>query len=211
MKITNNVYAVESTKGNYAYLILDKEIMLIDTGLPWQGKKILNELKTMNIRPEDIHQICITHHDIDHIGNAAMLQQATGSKLWASKEDIPYIYGDLHRHGHKKYFAYIFRVQKPQNINAYSQDQRFGEVEIIPTPGHTPGHVCLLYQDVLFAGDLVASSKGRLKLLPASMTWDTSVLKESIRKIAHLSFTWICLAHGKPIERGNQWERLYSA
>jgi glyoxylase-like metal-dependent hydrolase (beta-lactamase superfamily II) len=209
MKITDTVYALDATKGNYAYLILGKETMLIDTGLPWQRKKLLRELETMHIRPEDIRHICLTHHDIDHVGNAAYLQQATGATLWASQEDIPYIKGDLPRHGQKKYYAMIFQLQKPQQINAYPSDLRLGEIEIIPTPGHTPGHVCLRYQDVLFAGDLVASSKGHLKHMPRFSTWDTTALHASLRKIAAIPFTWICLAHGQPLERGNQWQQLY--
>lgn len=42
MKIEKNVYALESTKGSYAYLISDKETILIDTGNPGKDKKYYN-------------------------------------------------------------------------------------------------------------------------------------------------------------------------
>jgi len=41
MKIEDNVYALESTKGSYAYLINDKETILIDTGNPGKDKNTI--------------------------------------------------------------------------------------------------------------------------------------------------------------------------
>lgn len=113
MKITDDVYALDSTKGNYAYLILREKNVLVDTGRPGQGKSILDEIKSMNINPEDIKKILITHHDVDHIGNAALLQQATEAILWASKEDKPYINGDVNRPGIKGLLSFFMRVKKP--------------------------------------------------------------------------------------------------
>jgi glyoxylase-like metal-dependent hydrolase (beta-lactamase superfamily II) len=209
MKITEEVYALDSTKGNYAYLILGEEIILIDTGRPGQGKGILKELKSMDIKPEDIKHILITHHDIDHIGNLALLEKETGASIWASNEDIPYIWGDKSRPGIKKFFSVIMQAKKPGKIKPYPKNQKIGNVEVIPTPGHTPGHVCLLYKDILFVGDLVRTSRGQLNTLMSFMNWDETLLKESINKIGNYDFKWICTAHGEPIKRNGKWEQLY--
>jgi glyoxylase-like metal-dependent hydrolase (beta-lactamase superfamily II) len=208
MKITDRVYTLDSTKGAYAYIILGKEIILIDTGLSFAGKRILKELASMNIKPEDIKHILLTHYDLDHIGNAAMLERLTGAKLWASKVDRPYILGEIHRPGFKKFLPYIFRVKKPKNITPYIQDENVEDVEIISSPGHTPGHVCLIFEDVLFAGDLVENSKGSLVPYPSGWNWNTPILKDSIKKLTDYPFKWICPAHGKPVQRGNLWEQI---
>lgn len=42
MKINDSVYALDSTKAAYAYIILGKEIILINTGFSWVGKRILS-------------------------------------------------------------------------------------------------------------------------------------------------------------------------
>lgn len=207
MKITDNVYALEATKGSYAYIILGKEIILVDTGQVWQGKGILKDLSAMNIKLEDIKHIVLTHHDLDHIGNAAMLQKLTKAKVWASNEDIPYIMDDKDRPGVKKLFSYVFRAKKPYNIQAYSENMKIEDIEIISSPGHTPGHVCILYKDVLFAGDLVDSRKGKIRPYP-NMNWDKDLLMKSIKSIGQIPFKWVCPAHGRPIERGNQWETI---
>lgn len=209
MKITEEVYALESTKGNYAYLIIDENVTLIDTGRPGQGKGILKELNSMNINPEKIENILITHHDIDHVGSLAMLEEETNASIWASKDDIPYICGNKSRHGMKKYFSFIMRTKKPEKIIPFPENQKILDIEIIPTPGHTPGHVCLLYKDVLFVGDLFRTSKGEIKPMRSFMNWDESLLKESIAKVNKYNFDWICPAHGEPIRNSSRLNNLF--
>jgi len=145
MKIEENVYALESTKGSYSYLIKDKETILIDTGRPGKVKNILKEIESLNIKPKNIKHILLTHHDADRIGNAASLQKETGATLWASKEDIPYIRGDKNRPGVKKLGSLYLRgmgVKKPEKIRSYN-DFKIDDIEIISTPGHTP-RTCIL-------------------------------------------------------------------
>lgn len=50
-------------------------------------------------------------------------------------------------------------------------------------------------------GDLLKSSKGKLKPMRAFVDWNTSLSKESIKNVAELHFKWICPAHGEPIEK----------
>lgn len=207
MKITDNVYALDSTKGAYAYIILGKEIILVDTGLKWQGKGILKELAAMNIKLEGIKHIVLTHHDLDHVGNAAMLQKLTGAKLWADSKDILYIKGYKTRPGIKRVFSFFNRVEKPGEIYTYNENAKIDDIQVIPTPGHTPGHVCILYKDVLFAGDLVKSKKGKIEPYP-NMNWDEALLKKSIKNISSIPFKWVCPAHGAPVRRENKWERI---
>lgn len=210
MKVTDEVYALDSTRGSYSYLIKGEENILIDTGQMWQGEAILKELQSMNVKAEEIKNILLTHHDLDHVGNAAMLQKLTKAKLWASSEDIPYIIGDKIRPGIKRLFSFIFRVKKPENIIPYNKDIKIKDIKVIATPGHTPGHVCVLYKDVLFVGDLVKVKDEKIGPYP-NMNWDEIKLMESIKNIADVPFKWVCPAHGKPIKREDRWREIYSA
>ena len=208
LKVTDNVYALDATKGNYAYVIIGKEIVLVDTGRPGQGKGILKELESMKIKPQDIKHILLTHHDVDHIGNLALLEDETGARIWASKEDIPYIRGEKNREGIKKLVSIIMRVKKPKDITHYPGNQKIFDIEVIPTPGHTPGHVCLLYKDILFAGDLIRTSNGQIGPMRSFMNWNTEISRDSIKKVSDLSFKWVCPAHGEPVKRNNNWELI---
>jgi glyoxylase-like metal-dependent hydrolase (beta-lactamase superfamily II) len=203
MKITDDVYALDATRGNYAYAILGPEVTLIDTGRPGQGQRILDELLALNVQPKAVRQIYLTHHDGDHIGSAAFLQRATGAKVWASQDDLPYILAEKPRPGIKRLASLLMRPEVPARVNPFPRDNSLPGIKIIPTPGHTPGHVCFLYKDVLFAGDLFFGGKGKLGLSPAIMTWDMALVKESARKVAAYPFHWVCMAHGSPMERGD--------
>lgn len=208
MKITDSVYMLDCTPESHVYLLLGQEAVLVDTSMPGRGKRILAEINSLKIDPLAVKHILLTHHDGDHIGNAFMLQQATGAAVWASADDIPYIQRRKTRPGIKRFVSILLNVKPPAGLNAYPADNRIGEVAVIPTPGHTPGHVCLLFRGVLLAGDLVAARNGQIQPSPGIMTWNMPLVMESIKKVAPLSFEWVCPGHGMPVKRGDQWEKM---
>lgn len=208
MEITREVHLLQSTSGSYVYLILGEEPILIDTSLPGRAPAILKELETLGLKPTDLAHILLTHHDVDHIGNAKALQQESGAKLWAPQEDLPYILGQRNREGLKRLIQTFVKAETPQIDATYAPGQRIGGIEVIPTPGHTPGHVSFLSGDTLLCGDLVMSKKGKLHPAPAYLTWSKAALKRSLSEVKHFSFAWVCTAHGEPVQRGNLWEAL---
>lgn len=198
--ISGNVYAIQVTKSSYVYVIKGSKSTLIDSGLhyPGSGNKILNGLKSINIKPGDVEQLFLTHHDLDHTGNAAMLQKAAGCRIWVSKEDMPYVTGEQKRPGIKRFFEVVSHVGRPEKVSAFDSDT-MGEFRILKTPGHTPGHVCILYRDILFAGDLFLVKDRRLRFLSGAYTWDKEKLLESAKKLSQFSFSWICPGDSPPI------------
>ena len=207
MKIIDDVYMLDCTSGSHCYVIRGNETVLIDTCFPGKGPAILAEMAALGVKLQEIKHILLTHYDVDHIGNAAFLQQATGATVWASAIDIPYIYGQKPRPGIKRYIGMFMKAKLPVDIRAFPESNHLGEIEVIPTPGHTPGHVCLLYKSVLFAGDLVTIHDGQIKPSPDLMTWDKTAALDSVKKIVPFSFDWICPAHGMPVKRGTLLEK----
>lgn len=208
MKIKKNVYLLDSTKGSYAYLIAGPEPILIDTSYPGRSEKIIKEITSLGINPRNIAHILLTHHDVDHIGNAKALQLATGAQLWASKDDLPYIQGERNREGLKRIVQAIIKVDNPRVDSTFAQDQKIASIEVIPTPGHTPGHVSFLYEDILFVGDLVMIRKGKLKKAPFLGTWNKAIMDLSLQRVKSLHFDWTCPAHGEPVQGRNLWDVL---
>lgn len=188
---------LESTKRSHAYLINSEETVLIDTGFPGESNDIIEEISDLGIKPKHIF---LTHHDVDHIGNAKILQEVTGAKLWATKEDTPFILGEKNRPGIKRIVQTIVKVEKPKVDLFFADQQDLLSIKVISTPGHTPGHVCFLYNNVLFVGDLIANRDGKLKSLPKLGNWNNEILKTSVEKVKSLDFDWICPAHGEPMQ-----------
>ncbi|MDO9493944.1 MBL fold metallo-hydrolase [Acetobacterium sp.] len=208
MEIIENVYQLDCASHGHVFFIRSDEGILIDTGMPGLVEKILAELEALDGAVQTIKKILLTHHDIDHIGNAKALQDATQAEVWAPQEDVPYIMGEKNRPGIKRILQTISRPPKPHISGCYLVNQNFGEVRVIHAPGHTPGHTIFQYRNVVFIGDLFQEIKGRLDLLPRFFIWDQEEAKRSISIIKELQYDWICPSHGMPIKRGTVTENF---
>ncbi len=208
MEIIKNVNMLEYTEQSHVYLIQGEENILIDAGFPGRSEKILEGLKKLEIDIKSIKHILLTHHDVDHVGNAKALEDSLEAQLWAPKEDIPYILGEIKRPGIKRIVQSIVKYKTPFVDNYYSENQQIGEIRVIKAPGHTPGHVIFAYKNVLFTGDLFKIKKGKARIMPKLMNWDHEELKKSIGRLRELEFEWICPAHGEPVRRDSEWEKF---
>ena len=114
-----------------------------------------------------LRQIVITHAHIDHVGGAALLKQATGAPVFLNQHDLGLL-------GAMEIQAGWLGIPTPKVAppDASADDGLTVGLatlpaEVIHTPGHTPGSICLLFpqQHLLLAGDtLFAGSIGRTDL-----------------------------------------------
>ena len=210
MEVTKDIHLLENeTKGSFVYLILGDEPVLVDTGMRGRSKRIIAALEKLGLHQSDLAHIVLTHQDFDHIGNAKALQDYySNATVWAPEIEIPYIHGEQNGPGIRHVFQRIMRVDHPTGVKPYEAGKQIGNLEVIPAPGHTPGHVCLRHGDVLLAGDLVMTRKGQLQPAPGFLTWDKTALQKSLREVGRLTFDWVCPAHGTPVRRGSMWETL---
>lgn len=198
MQIKENILLLDSTRGANCFIVFDEEITLIDTGLPFMGNGIIKELKTLGIQLTDIKHILLTHHDVDHMSNIKLLKEYTGAKVWAHMEDIPFIIGEKDRPGFKKFIGKTITKRIIKDIEPYRDNMQVGNIKIIHTPGHTPGHVCMLFEDVLFAGDLVKNKNGNIIPYPNLWNWDSEKMMKFVNELENLKYNWICMSHGSP-------------
>jgi len=203
VELLKNVHWLENMKGSFVYVVLGDEPVLIDTGMPNKGPVLEAELRKIGVSLRDVAHILLTHHDVDHIGNARWFQERSAAKLWAPERDLPYIHGSAKRPGLKRIIGTLVKAGTPKVEAVYGAGEKIGSIEVIETPGHTPGHVSMLYHDTLFAGDLVMSRGGKLRPSPKLMTWNPTELRQSLQKFANYSFDWVCPAHGGPVQRGS--------
>lgn len=73
------------------------------------------------------------------------------------------------------------------------------DLTLIPTPGHTRGSMCLLFDDTfLFTGDHIAWSPtlGQIYAFRGVCWYDWSALTRSVERLADHRFEWILPGHG---------------
>jgi hydroxyacylglutathione hydrolase len=138
------------------------EALVVDPGdnIP----EILSRLQKHGLT---LRQIVITHAHIDHVGGAALLRKATGAPVFLNQKDLGLL-------GMMEMQAGWLGVPTPEIAppDASADDGlSIGlatlPAEVLHTPGHTPGSICLHFpaQHLLLAGDtLFAGSIGRTDL-----------------------------------------------
>lgn len=227
MKIGDNVVMLEisddvmgSQRTIYPVLIFDNEnAILVDTGFPGQLPKIREAIKETGVPFERINAIILTHHDIDHIGNLSdMAKELQGrAKVMAHVDEKPYIEGELkplklaqlesklnvlpeEMKGIFNKMKSSFDKNKTKVDVALNDGEELpfcGGIDVIHTPGHTLGHVCLyLKKDkVLITGDMLNIKDGKLVPSSKDINFDDDMNLKSIEKIGGYDVKYVICYH----------------
>jgi hydroxyacylglutathione hydrolase len=131
------------------------------------GENIPDILSRLTRHGLTLRQILITHAHIDHVGGALALKKITGAPILMNQEDLGLL-------GMMEVQAGWLGVQTPEVAppdgsaeNGMIVGLANYPAEVIHTPGHTPGSICLhiASRQLLLAGDtLFAGSIGRTDL-----------------------------------------------
>jgi glyoxylase-like metal-dependent hydrolase (beta-lactamase superfamily II) len=160
-------------------------VVLIDTGPPGTSAAIGTGLARIDAKWSDVLHIVLTHHHFDHAGGLAeSAELASGAAIWAGADDLPEIAFE-HR-----------RVIRPVR-----EGDQVGDLRVLHTPGHTPGHVSLLHEtaSILFIGDLIGSAEGGLTFGPPAFTADPEESLRSLERMIALRTERVLFSHGAEV------------
>ncbi|HZC04382.1 MAG TPA: MBL fold metallo-hydrolase [Ktedonobacterales bacterium] len=218
MRVFPDIHRVDGVSCN-VYIITEPEgLTIVDAGMPGAEKRILAAVTALGHAPRDVRHILLTHQHVDHIGGLAALALATRADTWASAGDTPAIEGQAKREAPHGPLGVIFRALFFSRLQsaAIGHSLREGDtlpilsheggVRVIETPGHTVGHISFYVpaRRLLFAGDAVRSSSGRLPISPAMLNHDTPMAVRSVGKLAALEIEACLPGHGAPVTVGAQ-------
>lgn len=210
MEIYPSVYLIKNIFVNQ-YLLSGKDgLLLIDTGVGGNQANILSTVKLSGHHPEDIKTIIITHADGDHYGSLAAMKEATHAAVYATETEARAMQAgrssrEFNPRGLQKVFFSIARPMmktKPAQVDHILEGgeifSTLGGLEVILTPGHTPGHISLFSptQRLLFAGDSIQVLHGVLSPSGEGRTWDMARAKESFERQIALDPIAIFAGHG---------------
>ena len=136
-KIVGPIYFV-GTKGLGVFLFTTSEgHILMNTGMPSSGPVIVESVRKLGFRPEDIKLMINGHAHIDHAGAFAFLKQQFSAQLAVMKDDV-----EAMESGDKNDFKYandfVYPPVKVDRILRDGDTIKMGDVLL--TAYHTPGH-----------------------------------------------------------------------
>ena len=139
-----------------------REAVMIDPGD--EPDRLLAAVDALGV---SVAAILLTHTHFDHIGAVAPVARATGAPVWCPELEVP-VLADIMRYVPWPGFGPFESYEADHTVAGGETLQLAGlEIEVLFTPGHSPGHVTYRIADeqAVFSGDvLFQGSVGRVDL-----------------------------------------------
>jgi glyoxylase-like metal-dependent hydrolase (beta-lactamase superfamily II) len=200
----------------------DTHAILVDTGLPGAAEHIVHALSEVGVSLSKLTHIVLTHADADHIGSLAQLLRLAPQsvQVLCHEKEKPYVQcdvlplrlsmmeGSLERLSGERHAQISALVQNlranyknlgvPVTRTVEDKEMLPLRVQVVYTPGHTPGHLSLYLKDsrMLIAGDALSIECGKLLPAPEWSLCDRTAMKVSLNKLAGLDIDTVVCFHG---------------
>jgi glyoxylase-like metal-dependent hydrolase (beta-lactamase superfamily II) len=225
-QVTDDVFRIVLGRTN-AYLVLDRpadSAVLVDTGLPVHGGRILEALTRLGLEPGQLRAILLTHRHLDHCGSAAALRRQSGAPVVVHEADAPGVQGEERLSPLRGALNWTLG---PLVTLLDRRILRFEPCEVLPAregwsdhgfrlvhlPGHTPGSSGFVHErsGVVFCGDAAVHPRGQLGQPSRLFSLDPQRARRSQLVLAELDAPVYCFGHGTPLVSGGPALRRLAA
>jgi glyoxylase-like metal-dependent hydrolase (beta-lactamase superfamily II) len=161
------------------------EAALVDTGVGGSETTIQAALAEVGLGWDSVAHVIVTHKHPDHQGSVEAVIAATGAPWYAGAADL----GEI--------------AAGTEGEAVGDGDHVFG-LQVIETPGHTPGHISVLdpVSGVLVTGDALTGSDGGVAGPNPGFSEDIDLANASVGKLAGFGYETALFGHGEPVLTG---------
>jgi glyoxylase-like metal-dependent hydrolase (beta-lactamase superfamily II) len=212
-RLTDSITQLTSFGMVNAYLVREEDgLTLVDAMLPRSSSGILAAAQELQA---PIVRIALTHGHGDHVGSVDELAEKLGSgvEVLAPARDARIMAGDKALTAEESARGKLrgsWPVVKTRPGPLPEPGGRVGSLEVVATPGHTPGHVAFLdtRDRSVLCGDALFTKGGTTVVgkfnwrfpLPTLATFSPELALESAKAIAALEPTLLAPGHGDGVK-----------
>jgi glyoxylase-like metal-dependent hydrolase (beta-lactamase superfamily II) len=191
-----------------AHLVLEPELSLIDCGYSGSMSRISKAIEEAGRSMDELARVVCTHGHPDHAGGARELAMA-GVPILIHPADgarLSTTWRNALRHPSR---GRIFAAMTPEPPATVPMEDGevlpiLGGLEVVHTPGHTPGSVCLYARRdrVLFVGDTLQRRFGTVSFASSLYSDDIATARRSVQRLASLDVSTVVFSHFPPLTEG---------
>jgi glyoxylase-like metal-dependent hydrolase (beta-lactamase superfamily II) len=204
-EVAPNVHAIELLRVK-AHAILEADgITLIDTGYAGSLPRLATALEGLGRDVSDVKRVICTHGHPDHAGGARALADLGVEVLIhpadAANMQIGYR-SAIRRPSRGRFFAAMTPALSTFTPLVDGDVLPIlGGLEVIHTPGHTPGSVCLYAREhgLLFVGDVLQRRFGRVSPASGLYSDDRAAARSSVQRLVGLDVRTVVFSHYAPL------------
>lgn len=190
-----------------------KEAILVDCGGFGSWPLLVAGLRGRGLAPGRISLAVLTHYHPDHSGGLGAAVAATGAEVAVHRSEASFINGEDPRPnpftspllGNLARPFLPLTYGRPVPVDHVLEDGQFlpfsRPVQVVHTPGHTPGSVCLYLPEdkLLIVGDAIQLRSNGLTPPGRFVSHDMAQAVVSLEKLLDLDVETICFSHFPPL------------
>lgn len=228
--IAPGIHLLEHARTNM-YLVEDDDgVLLVDTGLPRSRDLLAVALSRIGKSVQDLTAIVLTHGHFDHVGTAEHLRSRYGIPVHCHPADASIAAHPYSYEHERSPFLYPVRypravpgllrmtaagaltvkgVRDTQPLTAEGAAGLPGSPVLVPTPGHTDGHVALHFpdRDAVISGDALVTldpytGRPGPQVVARAATADTDTALRSLEALRATAARAVLPGHGFPWRAG---------
>jgi hydroxyacylglutathione hydrolase len=175
------------------------EDIIVDTGTGDNIRYIKDSIKAADILVDDLALIVNTHNHYDHIGG----NRCFDLEVAMHREDAKAI----EEGNDEATVASMFG----RSMNGMKVDRKLEEGDkihdfnVLHTPGHTKGGICLYTDEILISGDTVFAGGGCGRM---DIGGDINDMKESLKRLSQLDVEYLLPGHGQWTRDGSKHVKM---
>lgn len=197
----------------------EQELILVDCGYRGFLPQIQQGMAKLGLDMADVRKIFITHHDHDHMGALQEILAAYPDiQVLCSSQQAPFVTGqskslrliqaeklqdslpEQEKEGGLAFQAEIAAVKPVDRVTIVAPEDTFcgGDLVVVDTTGHMPGHISLYVpsQKALISGDALVANQGKLCMAMPQFLLNREEAEESVRNLQSLDIEKIYCYHG---------------